>query len=109
MSDILPAGTLGPGVRRLVICTNIHCLMNGSEELIEHLLVNHGAAPGFESENGLVVEEACCFAACELGPNVDVDGIIYDGMTPERLDDLIVGVPQGFTEKGARFAGGKNG
>jgi NADH:ubiquinone oxidoreductase subunit E len=79
----------GTAARRLVVCTNIHCAVNGSDELLDHLLFKYHAAPGFEAEGGVVVEEACCFAACELGPNVEIDGVIYDGVTPERLDELL--------------------
>ena len=75
--------------RRLVVCVNIHCAMNGAEELVEHLVLNHGAAPGIESESGLLVELTCCFGSCDTGPNVEIDGDFFDGVTPERLDELI--------------------
>ena len=73
----------------LVVCDNVHCVMNGAEELIEHLVLNYGVAPGMESEDGLRVETTCCFASCDLGPNVELDGGLYDEVTPERLDALL--------------------
>jgi NADH-quinone oxidoreductase subunit E len=113
VSEGLRGEEVACGVRRLVICTNIHCVMNGSEELIDHLLLNYGVVPGLETETGLLVEEACCFAACELGPNVDIDGVIYDGVTPAQLDDLLAGSECGRHALGdrgrtAQVAGGES-
>jgi NADH:ubiquinone oxidoreductase subunit E len=65
--------------------------MNGAEELIEHLVLEHGAAPGVESAEGLLVETTCCFASCDLGPNVEIDGVFYEGVTTQQLDALLAG------------------
>ena len=75
--------------RHVTICDNVHCVMNGAADLIEHLVLTHGAAPGIESEDGILVETTCCFASCELGPNVEVDGAFYEGVTPELLDAIL--------------------
>lgn len=83
------------GTRRLIICDNVHCVMNGAQELIEHLVLNYGAAPGIESEEGLLVETTCCFASCDDGPNVEIDGNFYEGVTPERLDAILRGEEPG--------------
>ena len=74
---------------RLTICDNVHCVMNGADELIEHLVLNYGVAPGTESEDGIRLETTCCFASCDLGPNVEIDGDFFEGVTPERLDALL--------------------
>jgi NADH-quinone oxidoreductase subunit E len=75
--------------RKLTLCVNIHCAMNGAEELLEHLVLVHGAAPETESEQGLFVELVHCFGACDIGPNIELDGIAHDGVTPEILDELL--------------------
>jgi NADH-quinone oxidoreductase subunit E len=75
--------------RKLTLCVNIHCAMNGAEELLEHLVLSHGAAPDTESEQGLFVELVHCFGACDIGPNIELDGIAHDGVTPEVLDELL--------------------
>jgi NADH:ubiquinone oxidoreductase subunit E len=70
---------------------NIHCALNGADDLLEHLVLAHGAAPDLASESGLFVELVHCFGACDIGPNVELDGIAYDGVTPDRLDELLSG------------------
>ncbi len=75
--------------RKLTLCVNIHCAMNGADELLEHLVMEHGAAPDTESDRGLFVELVHCFGACDIGPNIELDGVAHDGMTPERLDELL--------------------
>jgi NADH:ubiquinone oxidoreductase subunit E len=63
--------------------------MNGAEELLEHLVLSHGAAPETLSDGGIFVELVHCFGACDIGPNIELDGIAYDGVTPEKLDELL--------------------
>ncbi len=76
----------------MAVCVNVHCSMNGADELVEHLVVAHGVAPDIESEAGLSLELTYCFGACDMGPNVEIDGEFYDGVTPEELDRLIAGL-----------------
>jgi predicted ArsR family transcriptional regulator len=76
----------------LTVCMNVHCEMNGATDLVEHLVVAHGVAPDTEPRNGLALELTYCFGACDMGPNVEIDGVFYDGVTPEQLDDLIAGL-----------------
>lgn len=73
----------------VTICVNVHCEMNGANDLVEHLVMAHGVAPDVESEDGLSLELTYCFGACDMGPNVEIDGLFYDGVTTEQLDDLI--------------------
>ena len=73
---------------QLTVCVNVHCEMNGANELVEHLVVAHGVAPDVETD-GLSVELTYCFGACDMGPNVEIDGAFYDGVTPQQLDQLI--------------------
>jgi NADH-quinone oxidoreductase subunit E len=75
--------------RKLTLCVNIHCAMNGADELLEHLVIAHGAAPEHTSASGLYVELVHCFGACDIGPNIEFDGHAYDGVTPEVLDELL--------------------
>jgi NADH:ubiquinone oxidoreductase subunit E len=68
---------------------NVHCALNGADELLEHLVLFHGAAPEMTSDSGVFVELVHCFGACDIGPNIELDGIAYDGVTPEKLDELL--------------------
>ena len=89
------APEVGHGCRKkhqMTVCVNVHCEMNGATDLVEHLVVAHGVAPDSESQCGLALELTYCFGACDMGPNVEIDGVFYDGVTPEQLDDLIAGL-----------------
>lgn len=80
----------GVGPRHcLAVCVNIHCAMNGAHELLEHLVLSHGAAADVVSESGLLVETMYCFGACDDGPNVELDGEAHDAVTPDKLDELL--------------------
>jgi NADH:ubiquinone oxidoreductase subunit E len=72
----------------MTVCVNVHCEMNGASELVEHLVLAHGVAPDVETD-GLSLELTYCFGACDMGPNVEIDGTFYDGVTPQQLDRLI--------------------
>jgi predicted ArsR family transcriptional regulator/(2Fe-2S) ferredoxin len=86
------AGKVCGGKHQMAVCVNVHCEMNGANELVEHLVVAHGVAPDVESDAGLSLELTYCFGACDIGPNVEIDGVFYDGVTPDKLDDLIAGL-----------------
>lgn len=73
---------------QMTVCVNVHCEMNGANDLVEHLVVAYGVAPDVDSD-GLSVELAYCFGACDMGPNVEIDGAFYDGVTTQQLDQLI--------------------
>lgn len=81
-----------PRKHQMTVCVNVHCEMNGAHGLVEHLVVAHGVAPDVESGNGLSLELTFCFGACDMGPNVEIDGVFYDGVTPEHLDEIIAGL-----------------
>ncbi|HQR38562.1 MAG TPA: NAD(P)H-dependent oxidoreductase subunit E [Blastocatellia bacterium] len=73
----------------MTVCVNVHCAMNGAEELVEHLVLAHGVAPDTEVDNGLKLELTYCFGMCDSGPNVEIDNEFYEGVTPEQIDGLI--------------------
>ena len=78
-----------PKKHRMAICVNVHCSMNGSDELVDHLVSTYGIAPDVEMEEGLTVELTYCFGECDYGPNVDVDGELLEGVTKEQLDEIV--------------------
>jgi NADH:ubiquinone oxidoreductase subunit E len=71
------------------VCVNIHCAMNGAEELVERLVVDYGIAPGVTVDSGVELELTYCFGSCDTGPNLDIDGEFHVGVTADRLDDLM--------------------
>lgn len=88
--DVQTSGRQSPPRKhQMAVCVNVHCEMNGANELVEHLVLAHGLAPDAENALGLSLELTYCFGACDMGPNVEIDGVFHDGVTPDQLDALI--------------------
>ena len=92
MSDEVRGSDVGAARHRMVVCVNVHCSMNGADEIVEHLVAAHGIVPDAAHETGVSLELTYCFGACDMGPNVEVDGVFYDEMTPEQIDAIVAGL-----------------
>lgn len=102
MLDITPAQVLGtasfydmlhtkPVGRYLVgVCTNIACLLEGGEELLDHARTRLGIPPGGTRDDGMFsLEELECVAACDRAPCATVNWRFFGPLTPESFDALI--------------------
>jgi NADH-quinone oxidoreductase subunit E len=85
MYDLEPVGR-----HKVCICNSISCMLNGSEELIEHVKARHGVAPGETSADGrFTLKEFECLGACKDAPAVLVDHTYHECLTPAALERLI--------------------
>jgi NADH-quinone oxidoreductase subunit E len=83
---------LRPTGRHLVnVCTNLSCALRGAKEVYEAAHVATGIPHGGElSEDGLFsVHEEECLGACDAAPVVQIDFANHDGVTPDRMRELI--------------------
>lgn len=72
------------------ICQNISCALHGANRLIETVEHKCGIHPGETSEDGLFTLKAVeCSAACGSAPAVQVNGLFYDKLSPEQLEQLL--------------------
>jgi NADH-quinone oxidoreductase subunit E len=79
-------------------CTNLSCMLNGAEEILDHLCRRLGVRPGETTGDGLfTVKEAECLAACDIAPMMLVDEEIYGHLTPQRVDEIL----ERYREEGA--------
>jgi NADH-quinone oxidoreductase subunit E len=86
---------LGPSGRHKVsICTNISCMLNGADALLEHAEKKLGCKWGESSADGRIhlVEEYECLAGCVRAPMALIDGKYYENLTPESLDRVLDGL-----------------
>ncbi|MBI2379666.1 MAG: NAD(P)H-dependent oxidoreductase subunit E [Gammaproteobacteria bacterium] len=76
------------------VCTNISCMLNGSEELMAHVKNKYGIGHGETTADGrLTVRSVECLGACVGAPMCQVDSRDYhEHLTPEKLDALIAGL-----------------
>lgn len=79
------------GRHNVAICTNISCMLMGSDTIVSHIEKKLGIKLGESTADGriyLKVEEEC-LAACSGGPMMQVDHKYYTGLTPEKVDEIL--------------------
>ncbi len=75
----------------VAICTNISCMLMGSDTIVEHVEKKLGIRIGESTEDGriyLKCEEEC-LAACAGGPMMQVDHVYHTELTPEKVDEIL--------------------
>jgi NADH-quinone oxidoreductase subunit E len=78
----------------VAICTNISCMLMGSQTIVDHVENKLGIKLGESTEDGriyLKVEEEC-LAACAGGPMMQVDHVYFENLTPEKVDEILDGL-----------------
>lgn len=78
----------------VAICTNISCMLMGSEKIVDHVENKLGIKLGESTSDGriyLKVEEEC-LAACSGGPMMQVDHVYHTDLTPEKVDEILDGL-----------------
>jgi NADH-quinone oxidoreductase subunit E len=78
------------GKYMIEVCTNISCSLLGAERIAHHLEERLGVVPGDVSADGLfTLKHVECMAACGGAPAIQVNGLYFESMTPEKIDQLI--------------------
>ena len=75
----------------VAICTNISCMLMGSQNIVDHVESRFGIKLGQSTPDGrifLKVEEEC-LAACAGGPMMQVDHVYHTELTPEKVDQIL--------------------
>jgi NADH-quinone oxidoreductase subunit E len=82
---------LEPVGRYLVgVCTNVACLLEGADDLLEHAVRRLGVRPGGTTEDGrFTLEELECVAACDRAPCVTVNWRFFGPLDGEGFDRLV--------------------
>lgn len=79
------------GRHNVAICTNISCMLMGSDSIVEHVEKKCGIKLGESTPDGriyLKVEEEC-LAACAGGPMMQVDHVYHTNLTTEKVDEIL--------------------
>ena len=75
----------------VAICTNISCMLMGSDTIVNHVEKKYGIKLGESTADGkiyLKVEEEC-LAGCDGGPMMQVDHVYHMKLTPEKVDSIL--------------------
>jgi NADH-quinone oxidoreductase subunit E len=82
------------GRNNVAICTNISCMLMGSDHIVEHIETKLGIKIGDSTEDGrifLKCEEEC-LAACSGGPMMQVNHVYHVNLTLEKVDEILDGL-----------------
>ena len=78
------------GKHKLCICTNISCMLRGSDEVVSHLEKKLGIKLGETTADGrFTLKEVECLGACVNAPMLQLGREYHEKLTPEKLDKLI--------------------
>ncbi|MCX7055852.1 MAG: NAD(P)H-dependent oxidoreductase subunit E [Proteobacteria bacterium] len=72
------------------ICTNISCMLCGSEQIVDYIQKKLGIKIGESTPDGkfYLKREEECLAACNNAPMMMIDHVYYEHLTPEKVDQV---------------------
>lgn len=78
------------GRHKICVCTNISCLLRGSDEVMEHLQKKLGVKKGEITPDGkFSIKEVECLGACVGAPMMQIGRDYYENLTPEKIDSIL--------------------
>ncbi len=79
------------GRHSISICTNISCMLSGSDAVVDYTEKKLGIKTGQSTADGrfFLKKEEECLAACCGGPMMMVDHVYYENLTNEKIDAIL--------------------
>ncbi len=78
------------GKHHIEVCTNVSCMLRGSDRIVSHLEKRLGIKMGETSGDGKwTLSEVECMGSCGTAPMFAVGEEFYENLTPERIDKLV--------------------
>ncbi len=88
------------GRHHLRLCTNLSCMLRGSDALMRHLQERLNVHIGGTSEDGAITLSAVeCLGACEVAPVLMADTQYHGDLTVEKLDALLAALCEQAVEE----------
>jgi NADH-quinone oxidoreductase subunit E len=86
MFEVKPVGR-----HHISVCTNISCMLRGSQAVVEHVESKLGIKTGESTPDGRIYlkREEECLAACTGAPMMMVDHVFYENLTPASIDKIL--------------------
>lgn len=85
MFSLVPVGR-----HKINVCTNISCLLCGSEGIVNHLQKRLGVQLGETTQDGkFTLREVECLGACVGAPMLQLDRQYHEHLTPAKIDALL--------------------
>lgn len=78
------------GEHKICVCTNISCMLCGSDKIVEHLEKKLGITFGEITKDGkFSLKEVECLGACVNAPMLQIGENYHENLTPEKIDKLL--------------------
>ena len=78
------------GKHKICVCTNVSCMLCGSDGVVEHLKSKLGIGFGETTADGkFTLKEVECLAACGGAPMMQIGDDYHENLTPERIDTIL--------------------
>jgi NADH-quinone oxidoreductase subunit E len=79
------------GKHSISVCTNVSCMLRGSDEIVAHIERKLGIKTGQSTPDGrfYLKQEEECLAACCGAPMMQVDHVYFENLTPKKVDEIL--------------------
>jgi NADH-quinone oxidoreductase subunit E len=78
------------GKHKICVCTNVSCMLCGSDGIVAHLRKKLGIGFGETTSDGrFTLKEVECLAACGNAPMMQIGHTYYEDLTPEKVDQIL--------------------
>ncbi len=79
------------GRHHISVCTNISCMLRGSQEIVDYVEKKLGIKTGESTPDGRIYlkREEECLAACCGAPMMMVDHVFHENLTPQIVDKVL--------------------
>jgi len=79
------------GRHHVSVCTNISCMLRGSQEIVDYVEKKLGIKTGESTPDGRIFlkREEECLAACWGAPMMMVDHVYHENLTPQIVDKVL--------------------
>ena len=76
------------------VCTNVSCMLCGSDEILTHIEHKLGVKPGEATADKrfYLKDEEECLAACCNAPMMQVNHVYYTDLTTAKVDEILGGL-----------------
>lgn len=81
------------GRHKICVCTNISCMLCGSDSVVSHLEKRLGIKLGETTpDSRFTLKEVECLGACVNAPMFQIGREYYENLTPEKIDTILDGL-----------------
>jgi NADH-quinone oxidoreductase E subunit len=78
------------GKHHIEVCTNVSCMLRGSDRIVSHLERRLGIKMGETSTDGKwTLSEVECMGSCGTAPMFAVGEEYYENLTPDQVDAIV--------------------